>query len=182
MAQLEKALLPQPDTQRRKILALCGLGGIGKTQLAVEFVRRGREEFSSVFWLAGDTADSLRQSIARCATRIPKGQISEDSRQYALSASGNVEAVVSEVLGWLAQSDNTSWLLVFDNVDREFPSLDAHAYDIRKYFPDADHGSVLITTRLMRLQQLGESQQLGRVDRAQAQAILGSWYKHGYGQ
>ena len=46
----------------------------------------------------------------------------------------------------------------------------------------ADHGSVLVTTRLARLEQLGDSQQLGKVDETQAKAILESWYKKKHGK
>ena len=56
------------------------------------------------------------RSIASCASRIPEGQISELSRTYG---NGDINIVVQEVMGWLAQQDNTDWLLIFDNVDRD---------------------------------------------------------------
>jgi hypothetical protein len=160
---------------------LRGLGGIGKTQLAVEFARRHHRHFSAVFWLDGRSEDSLRQSIASCASRIPQGQIAETSRA---EGSVDLDAVIRDVLGWLARSDNTTWLLIFDNVDREYSknSSDAEAYDIKCYLSGADHGTVLITTRLARLEQLGESQELGKVDKTQAKAIFESWYKQAYSE
>jgi hypothetical protein len=85
-------------------------------------------------------------------------------------------------MAWLTRSDNTAWLLIFDNVDREYStdSIDADAYDVESYFSVAEHGSILITTRLARLEQLGESQQLGKVDEERAQAILETKYKNPY--
>jgi hypothetical protein len=87
--------------------------------------------------------------------------------------------VVADVKGWLARSENSDWLLVFDNVDREYDSntADPPAYDIEKYYPQVDHGSILITTRLASLEQLGESRLVTKVDKTQALAILQSWYK-----
>jgi hypothetical protein len=169
---------------RQKIFVLYGLGGIGKTQLAVEFTRRHHCKFGSVFWLDGSSEVSLKLSIARCAGRIPAGQISDMSRTYLISSEGNLDEVVREVMGWLAQPDNTDWLIVFDNVDRDYSlhTADPLAYDVRQYFSGADHGSVLITTRLKRLEQLGGSQQVGKVNRAQAQAILKSWYRKELGR
>ncbi|KAB2098597.1 hypothetical protein AG0111_0g13155 [Alternaria gaisen] len=182
MAELERVLLPRPrqdQCQRQKTHVLRGLGGMGKTQLAVEFARRHHRRFSSVFWLDGRSEDILKRSIASCAGRIPPGQIPETSRQYAADASADIDAVVKDVMAWLARPDNTAWLLIFDNVDREYTAQggDPDAYDVRRYLSGADHGSVLVTTRLARLEQLGESQQLGKVSTAQGQAILESWYK-----
>lgn len=120
MAELERALLPQRQNTRQKIFVLYGLGGIGKTQLAVEFTRRHHRKPSPVFWLDGSSEVSLKLSIARCASRIPAGQISDASRTYSMSSAGNIDEVVREVMGWLAQPDNTEWLVVFDNVDRDY--------------------------------------------------------------
>jgi hypothetical protein len=54
-------------------------------------------------------------------------------------------------MAWLARPDNTAWLLIFDNVDREYKAQggDPDAYDIKHYLSGADHRSVLVTTRLL---------------------------------
>lgn len=180
MTKLQKTLLPQGESQRQKIFVLHGLGGIGKTQLAVEFTRRHHSKFSSVFWLDGNSEDSLKQSIASYASRIPAGQITDSSRGYSKGNSGDIDAVVAEVVKWLARPDNTDWLLVFDNVDREYivrsQGSDPLAYNVRDYFSGADHGSILITTRLLRLAQLGNSRQLAKVDNNLAKAMFQKWY------
>jgi hypothetical protein len=187
MAELERVLLPRPrqgQCQRQKTHVLRGLGGMGKTQLAVEFARRHHRRFSSVFWLDGRSEDILKRSIASCAGRIPQGQIPETSRAYAGDSSADINAVVKDVIAWLARPSNTAWLLIFDNVDREYTEQvgDPNAYDVRRYLSGADHGSVLVTTRLARLEQIGESQQLGKVSTEQGQAILESWYKSKHGK
>jgi hypothetical protein len=186
MAKLEQALLPSHKTNgRQKIHVLHGLGGMGKTQLAVEFVRRHRQRFSAVLWLDGRSEDSLKRSIASCAGRIPQGQIPETSRGYATDSGVDVNTVVKDAMGWLARPDNSAWLLIFDNVDREYnkQGSDPEAYDVKRYLSGADHGSVLITTRLAKLGQLdGMPQQLSKVDDEQAQAILKAWHKKPYGE
>jgi adenylylsulfate kinase-like enzyme len=73
MVKLERVLLPRPEQgqrQRQKIHVLRGLGGMGKTQLAVELARRHHRRFSSVFRLDGRSEDFLKRSIASCAGRI----------------------------------------------------------------------------------------------------------------
>ena len=181
--ELEHALLPQQPNRRRKIFVLYGLGGIGKTQLAVDFARRHYRRFSSVFWLDGRSEDSLKQSIANCATRVPEGQISEKSRNYILTGEGNIDTVITEMMDWLRKPNNTKWLLIFDNVDRDYHQHNSEpgAYDINRYLP-GDHGSVLITTRLSQLAQLGDSTRLNKVDASQARAIFQKWYGSSLGR
>ena len=172
-------LLPQRENSRQKVFVLHDLGGIGKTQLAIEFARLHHRRFSSIFWLDGSSEDSLQRSIASCASRIPEGQISQTSREYARGGTSDLDVAVKKIITWLAQPDNTDWLLIFDNIDREYSphKTDPNAYDVRRYFSGADHGAVLITTRLARLEQLEDSQQLGKVNRSQAKVIFQSWYK-----
>jgi hypothetical protein len=180
MEELERVLIPGPkQKQRQRIHVLRGLGGMGKTQLAVEFARRHHSRFSSVFWLDGRTEDILKRSIAKCASRIPPGHIPETSRSYAADSGSDVNAVVRDVMGWLARPDNREWLLIFDNVDREYsPDIgDPDAYNVEAYFSGADHGSILITTRLAKLEELGNSHHLGRVSTAQGREIFETWYK-----
>ena len=175
---LERCLLPRsrsPRTQRR-IFVLYGLGGIGKTQLAADFARRHKATFSSVFWLDGRSGDHLRQSLAGYASKIPKGQIPDRSRDLVPTSNDDVNVVVADVLDWLGRPDNVDWLLVFDNVDQDIDQgSETGAYDIRRYLP-GDHGSVLITTRLARLAQLGDSRRLRKVDEELGKAIFQRWY------
>ena len=87
-------------------------------------------------------------------------------------------------MGWLARPENTDRLLIIDNVDREYNprDLDPDAYDVRWYLFGAAHGAVLITTRLAKLEQLGDSQPFGKVDKTQSEAIFQSWYKRTCGK
>jgi Cdc6-like AAA superfamily ATPase len=63
LKKMEEALLPRPTSHvRRKVFVLYGLGGVGKTQLAVEFARMHKKSFSAVFWLDGSTRGRVEQS------------------------------------------------------------------------------------------------------------------------
>src|SRR5947207_15740487 len=53
-----------------RAVVLHGLGGIGKTQLAVAYIKRHRADYSAIFWLNSKDEDSLKQSFARVARRI----------------------------------------------------------------------------------------------------------------
>ena len=142
----------QGDGSQRKVVILHGLGGIGKTQLAVASMKEQREIFSAIFWLNGKNEDTLKQSFVDIAKRL--------YREYPSSAllrktTGEKDAnqVVAVIKQWLSLRGNTQWILVFDNVDNpKLPGTsDPQAYDIRSYFPEVHHGSILITTRSSRL-------------------------------
>jgi hypothetical protein len=63
--------------------------------------------------------------------------------------------------------------LIIDNVDHDHHDReDPQAYNVQTYFPHADHGSVLITSRLAGLQRLGSGIKVGTVAAEQARAIL----------
>jgi hypothetical protein len=183
MLKLEHALLPGRDNDQQKIFVLFGPGGIGKTQLAIEFARRHHQRFSLVIWLDGRSEDKLKQSIASHTSQIPDRQISKMSRNYVTTGKGDIDMVIREVIGWLTKSDHIDWLLVFDNVDPDYyqrkPQL--RAYDITRYFP-AGHGSILVTTRRAQLAYLGDSNVLNKVNRDQAQDILEGRYGGAIGE
>ncbi|KAH7146805.1 hypothetical protein B0J13DRAFT_621750 [Dactylonectria estremocensis] len=178
-ADLEKYLLPRRSHSRqtRKVFVLHGLGGVGKTQLAIDFARRHQATFSSVFWLDGRSEDRLRGSIAGCVNRIPKGQIPSTGRnQSEAHGKDDLDAAVASVMEWLARPDNGDWLLIFDNVDQDHEQGGVTgAYNLRRYLP-GDHGAILVTTRLSRLAQLGESRRLAKVDLSLSRAIFERWY------
>lgn len=70
---LEQTLLPKPThTIRQQVVVLHGPGGIGKTQLAIEFARRSQNVFSSIFWLNGSSRESIRQVSRRLLSSCPK--------------------------------------------------------------------------------------------------------------
>jgi adenylylsulfate kinase-like enzyme len=55
----EKQAVPYSPT-RRKTFLLHGLGGMGKTQLAIAFARRHQQRFSAILWLDGSSIDQLK--------------------------------------------------------------------------------------------------------------------------
>ena len=177
---MKEQLLPGEVSDRRKICVVHGLGGIGKTQLVIEYAILHQAKYTAFFWLNGKTEESLIQSLMLLAARLPKGQIAdvnagkvkglEESRQKA-----------QKVLQWFALKGNNQWLLVYDNIDKtswgEDENFDQNAwasstYDISQYFPRCEAGSIIITSRLLRLRDLGREVALGRPDVIDSLLIL----------
>ncbi|KAF1348303.1 hypothetical protein EJ07DRAFT_127924 [Lizonia empirigonia] len=179
MVAVEQILLEasppiSPTTKhRQKVVAVYGLGGIGKTQLAVEFARKHHHRFSAVFWLDGSSKASLEQSFVDVAQRLPRDELTADGAARLSEAAVEADVAVRECQRWLTMPSNRHWLLIIDNVDRDhYHYNDPQAYNVQTYFPHADHGSILITSRLPSLQRLGAGVKVGTVAAEQARAIL----------
>lgn len=166
-------LLPSLEPVRRKVTVLCGLGGIGKTQLAIEFAREHKDQFTAIFWLDGRDRDTLIQELAAAAKRLAGTHLPSHFAEDAVEIQ-EVKRRADEVLKWLALKGNDRWLLIFDNVDKEITKDggDNGAYMVESFFPEADHGSIIITTRLQLLQDLGEPILLREMDHDNSLELL----------
>jgi len=106
-------------------VALQGMGGVGKTQLALEYAYRYRAAYDVVAWLNADNEETLQGSL-----RDLGGRLNLQSEQ---SGPGYARAVVHEL-----SRDKRRWLLILDNADE--PDT------VRTYLPHGP-GHILITSR-----------------------------------
>jgi tetratricopeptide (TPR) repeat protein len=111
---------------RGAAVALTGLGGIGKTQLALEYTYRHRDESRVVWWVRAEDEATLAADYAGLAAAL--GLAEREAREQAV--------VVAAVRLWLEQ--NAGWLLVFDNAENRAA--------VRDYVPQG-RGAVIITSR-----------------------------------
>ncbi|MBV9711383.1 MAG: helix-turn-helix domain-containing protein, partial [Ktedonobacteraceae bacterium] len=107
--------------------ALCGLGGIGKTHLALEYAYRHGPEYSAVFWIAAESVEAIHGSFEAIAglLRLPE-------REEA-----DLQKIVQAVQRWLGT--HSRWLLIWDNLEEQ--TL------LPRFLPPVHSGAVLITTR-----------------------------------
>ncbi len=154
LIRIKKAF--QGNGSQRKVVLLHGLGGIGKTQLAVASMKEHRDTYSAIFWLNGKNEDMLKHSFAQMAKRLHIEYPSSTLLRRAAEEK-DADQVVAAINQWLSIKGNTQWILIFDNVDNpKIPGIsDPQAYDVRLYFPAVHQGSILITTRSSRL-KIGE--------------------------
>lgn len=132
----------------RSAVVLHGLGGIGKTQLAIQYIRRHKEKHTAIFWLNANDEDSLRLSFRGIAQQILTHHPSTGVLRN-VDLEGDLDGVVRAVKAWLDLRDNTRWLMVYDNYDnpRTANHSDRSTVDVRRYLPESDQGSIIITTR-----------------------------------
>src|SRR5438045_672811 len=67
LATLRKSLVANDPA--RRVQAVCGLGGVGKTQLALEYLYRNKEHYRIIWWLSADEAATLSLGYAKLATQ-----------------------------------------------------------------------------------------------------------------
>jgi hypothetical protein len=132
----------------RSAVVLHGLGGIGKTQLAIQYIRRHKAKYTAIFWLNANDEDSLRLCFQGIAQQILKHHPS--TRVFInVDLEGDLDRVVNAVKVWLDLQGNTHWLMIYDNYDnpRTSNNYERSTIDLRLYLPETDHGSIIITTR-----------------------------------
>ena len=132
-----EALLKDIHTvlSRRGRVALSGLGGIGKTQTALEYVYLRQPEYDHVFWVRAEQKEELISGYVSVAKDL---QISGCQQEDQL-------AVVNLMKQWLTTYDG--WLLVLDNAD--------DLRQVRPFLPTAS-GHILLTTRAQALGDLAQ--------------------------
>ncbi|KAL5085051.1 hypothetical protein Trisim1_010951 [Trichoderma cf. simile WF8] len=130
--------------------SLYGLGGTGKTQIALEYAFQLQKTHPtvSVFWIHASSAARFRQAFASIA------------QEYDIP--GYAEPKVDMLLlvkGWLEEKDCGEWLMIIDNADdmqlffrqpagtTTSPSKEKDEENLARYLPECAHGTILITTR-----------------------------------
>ena len=69
-AELEEMHSALSGDGSRHTVVLHGLGGIGKTQLAIAYAKRHKDSYSAIFWLNIKDEDSVKQGFAKAARQI----------------------------------------------------------------------------------------------------------------
>ena len=135
LSELEsmKNILQDPLSREQRRLILGGMGGIGKTQLAITYAKHHYDFYESVFWLNATSEVALKTSMRSIAERVI------EAAEYKTL---DDEQILISVRRWLSETANTRWLLLFDNYD------DPDAFELQKYCPHTAHGSIIIMTSL----------------------------------
>lgn len=106
---------------------LSGLGGVGKTQIAIEYAYRHWTDYSAIFFIDADTEQTLTTGFARVAEQL----------QLVTSAEHSPRSAATAAKSWF--ESNNSWLLILDNADD--PAT------LRSFLPSLNGGHCIISSR-----------------------------------
>lgn len=119
-----------PSSTGPQVFVLRGLGGQGKTQIALEYCRREQKKGNrAIFWVDASSEESVKKSFQTIAARLK----------------GSDQPVKGDLVPFILDTFRDwsgSWLMVFDNYD------DVKSFDsLHDYFPDSEQGTIMVTTR-----------------------------------
>ncbi|HZS05207.1 MAG TPA: FxSxx-COOH system tetratricopeptide repeat protein [Blastocatellia bacterium] len=128
--------------------AIHGLGGVGKTQLAVEYAHCHSADYDVVWWIRSEETATLSGDYAALATKLDLPERNAKEQPVI------VEAVRRRLEG------SERWLLIFDNARK--------AEELRGYLPAGGKGHVLITSRNPNWRGVAQSLSVRELERQDA--------------
>ncbi|KAI9799129.1 MAG: hypothetical protein M1825_004896 [Sarcosagium campestre] len=163
---------------RSHSVVLLGMGGAGKTQIALRYCEEARrqDQIKAIFWVDASSPSSLASSYEEILNRItgtttaPSNSTITTSNQY--DATVSVQQTVQ--LAKRAIVDlQILWMLVFDNFDRpEDFKFHGTFSSIKDYWPSDGKGSILITSRNRGCERLGKTFDVGIMSVQEASLLL----------
>ena len=133
--------------------AISGLGGIGKTQTAIEYAYRHRDQYRAVFWSGADSRDALVSGFGAIASLLDLPEKDEK----------DANVVAEAVRRWLERQ--TGWLLILDNVE-DLVNV------VKPFLPASGVGHVLMTTRLQATGAIAQNVELEKMESEEGALFL----------
>ncbi|TVY37960.1 Kinesin light chain, partial [Lachnellula subtilissima] len=160
LEDIERHLNLEGERSVPSVFVLQGMGGCGKSQLALEFCHRAKENHShsAIFWIDATSPASTSQSFSSMAKEMSKSAFDPADNE------ANLQFVRTKLSSW-----PQGWLLVFDNFDDPNSFINK---SIKDYFPQTGEGSILVTSRHADTRRLGHHLEVNTMSLEEALELL----------
>ncbi|KAK3368554.1 hypothetical protein B0H63DRAFT_77770 [Podospora didyma] len=118
-------------------IVLHGLGGAGKSQLALDYAEKHRDQYNPILWIDAKDEEAVRSSFIRCATELGI-RVDRIEKQGSVLTDPAVLAVIQWLRGRIEEDDK--WLVIVDNADDV-------SWGIQKIIPKGNRGNIIITSQ-----------------------------------
>jgi hypothetical protein len=139
--KIREQLCRQPDDNRKREprkVGVWGLGGAGKSQLALSYLQRYSADYEATFWIQAGQKASIDRDFMEIYQLLPRNTLLQ-SHQTA------PEDVRRAVLNWFTGKPG-KWLIIFDGAD-QLHKIDRDFVDLSQYIPGCPGVHVIITSR-----------------------------------
>lgn len=128
------------NIKENRVCTLVGIGGSGKTQLALKIANNHQQEYSVVFWFEAKGHPELTQSFFRIAQMLGLAPPRYSQMRESQLTRRHEQDYIIAVKQWLSKR-RSPYLLVFDNCDEK-----SVLEGLKQYFPNTG-GHILVTSR-----------------------------------
>ncbi|MEV4237161.1 FxSxx-COOH system tetratricopeptide repeat protein [Nocardia sp. NPDC049737] len=125
LAAVEQNLDEQLTAAVVQTIAISGMGGVGKTQLALAYAYRNLARYELIWWIPAERSAVVAESLHKLAIRL--GVYSTDTHSDSMGP----------LRDWLRAHDN--WLMIYDNVE--------DPRDLMPFRPADTRGHIIVTSR-----------------------------------
>ena len=127
-----RANLTQHDRPHPAAQLISGMGGVGKTEIATEYIHRHRHKYEIIWWIRAEQTDRVRDALVALGQRL---------QVRPAGTEGGRDRTIAAVLAALADGSRPNWLLIYDNA--------AQPLELQRYLPVCPPGGhIIITSRL----------------------------------
>ncbi|KAL9607188.1 MAG: hypothetical protein Q9167_007873, partial [Letrouitia subvulpina] len=165
--KIKEQLYDQNDNDETPILVVYGLGGSGKSQLVLNYIRECRHNYTAIFWIEAESKETIERDYIQIY-RLLYGRQTGSGQETV-----KVEDAVPAVKRWFNSREGRS-LVVLDSADTIDNDQDNSYINLNYFLPDAPRLHIIITSRSSTAQELTwlEAVQVGEMKTFEATELF----------